>query len=554
MSTEKLKQEIRRFLASDDPEVICVTGKWGVGKTYAWTKYLADADSKKTINIPRYSYVSLFGRQSLDDVRSAIFENTVALTGKPASPTLDSVAASIGSRSRRLASLLKSAPKIKDYVAVSERILYATMAPQIVAIDDLERLGRGLSVSDILGLVSELKEQKRCKVIVLLNAEKIDPGNKLAFETQLEKVADVTFVFDPTPAEAADIGLSQTAPLRAQLVAHTTTLSIVNVRVIKKIERGAIRLAEILKGQDDRILSQALSAAALFTWAKLQPDDAPSIEFLKEFNQFGGMFGQPSEEYVRWRDTLVGYGHGVTDKFDLLVLDGVERGFFDADKIVAAANELAAKLGRDDRDALLSKGWATYHDSFDDNADQVVEELDASCRANVDVLSPINASGAIKLMKDLGLPERGKALANYYVNNKPADDDFWDLSKHALRGEINDPDLVAAFEAKHAAIAAAPDDPSETLIRIYEQNGWNPRDIELLASLTADDFVEMFKRLRGSDLRRASSEALRFKNRGAVGSKEHGIGVAADLAMERIAAESPINARRVAQRRQEALR
>lgn len=554
MSIEKLEQEIRRFLASDDPEVICVTGKWGVGKTYAWAKYLAEADSKKAIQLTRYSYVSLFGRQSLDDVRSAIFENTVALTGKPTSPTLDSVVASIEGRSRRLASLLKSAPKIKDYVAVSERILYATMGPQVVAIDDLERLGSGITVSDILGLVSELKEQKHCKVIVLLNAEKIDPGNKLVFETQLEKVADVTFMFDPTPAEAADIGLSQAAPLRTQLVAHTTKLSIVNVRVIKKIERGAIRLAEILKGQDDRILSQALSAIVLFTWAKLQPDDAPSIEFLKEFNQFTGMFGQPSEEYVRWRDTLAAYGHGVTDEFDLLVLDGVERGFFDAEKIVAASNELAAKLGRGDRDAFLSRGWATYHESFDDNADQVVEELDSSCRANVDMLSPSNANGAIKLIKDLGFPERGKALADYYVNNKPADDEFWDLTNHAFRGDINDPDLIAAFERKRATIAAVPEDPVDTLIRIHNQSGWNPRDIQLLAPLTADDFVEMFKRLRGSDLRMASSEALRFKSRGAVGSLEHGIGVAADLAMERIAAESPINARRVAQRREEALR
>jgi len=34
-STDIVRSEIRRFLRSPDPEVICVTGDWGVGKTSA---------------------------------------------------------------------------------------------------------------------------------------------------------------------------------------------------------------------------------------------------------------------------------------------------------------------------------------------------------------------------------------------------------------------------------------------------------------------------------------------------------------------------------------
>ena len=79
MSIELLEKEIRRFLASADAEVLCISGKWGVGKTFAWNKYLQEADRDGAIGLKRYSYVSLFGRNSLDDVRSAIFENTVPL-------------------------------------------------------------------------------------------------------------------------------------------------------------------------------------------------------------------------------------------------------------------------------------------------------------------------------------------------------------------------------------------------------------------------------------------------------------------------------------------
>jgi hypothetical protein len=36
MSTVLIAAEIRRFLASDVPEVLCVSGMWGVGKTFTW--------------------------------------------------------------------------------------------------------------------------------------------------------------------------------------------------------------------------------------------------------------------------------------------------------------------------------------------------------------------------------------------------------------------------------------------------------------------------------------------------------------------------------------
>lgn len=36
MSAELAIKEIQRFLASGEAEVLCVKGRWGVGKTYAW--------------------------------------------------------------------------------------------------------------------------------------------------------------------------------------------------------------------------------------------------------------------------------------------------------------------------------------------------------------------------------------------------------------------------------------------------------------------------------------------------------------------------------------
>ncbi|MFZ1006053.1 MAG: hypothetical protein WAN65_04405, partial [Candidatus Sulfotelmatobacter sp.] len=61
MSTQLLENEIRRFLSTGEPEVVCVSGRWGAGKTYAWNRYLEEARSQSQIALRRYSYVSLFG-------------------------------------------------------------------------------------------------------------------------------------------------------------------------------------------------------------------------------------------------------------------------------------------------------------------------------------------------------------------------------------------------------------------------------------------------------------------------------------------------------------
>jgi hypothetical protein len=51
MSLALVKSEIERFLADKEPAVLCITGAWGVGKTYAWSRYLRNAQTCRTIGL-----------------------------------------------------------------------------------------------------------------------------------------------------------------------------------------------------------------------------------------------------------------------------------------------------------------------------------------------------------------------------------------------------------------------------------------------------------------------------------------------------------------------
>ena len=77
MSVEIIKNQIFKFLVSDEPEVMAIKGEWGVGKTFSWKKFLKEANSANKIKLNRYSYVSLFGINSLEAFKYTIFENVV---------------------------------------------------------------------------------------------------------------------------------------------------------------------------------------------------------------------------------------------------------------------------------------------------------------------------------------------------------------------------------------------------------------------------------------------------------------------------------------------
>lgn len=78
MSISVIKQQIGKFLLSDATEVMAIKGAWGIGKTYSWEKFLKEAKNHNKIALNKYSYVSLFGLNSLSELKQSIFECVIS--------------------------------------------------------------------------------------------------------------------------------------------------------------------------------------------------------------------------------------------------------------------------------------------------------------------------------------------------------------------------------------------------------------------------------------------------------------------------------------------
>ena len=350
MSGPLVEKEIERFLGSPEPEVLCLRGKWGVGKTYSWEQILRRARDKNAIALNSYAYVSLFGRDSLDQLKYAIFENGMSLADIGTEPTVESFKSNTAALFKRLGkqgfSFLQNLPQASDYASELQALSFLSVRNRLICIDDLERMGQHLLMKDVLGLISDLRDQKGCKVVIILNDDALEGNDRAEFELYNEKVIDRSLEFAPDASDSVRVAvIGDDVPLqylRAALVA----LGIANIRVIKKIERLVMHVAPLLKGFDLALVRQAVQSLTLLGWCVFSKD-APTLEYLREQRAkhvFGLGEGEAvSEAAKEWNVLLDGFGFTTLDEFDLVLLEGIERGYFDDGEIVTWAGKRAEK-------------------------------------------------------------------------------------------------------------------------------------------------------------------------------------------------------------------
>lgn len=280
-----VEDEIRRFLSGQNPEVLCIKGRWGVGKTYTWNTLVRS--SRALLNGWRYSYVSLFGVDSLDELKYSVFENAVPADIAGEAPDLKtakknflSVMEGIG---RKAAPFIEKLPFLKPYIGALGPVWFLAVRKTIVCVDDLERHGKNLRVQDVLGLISNLKEHRNCRVAIILNEEALEQGDDAqAFKKYLEKVVDIIVKFEPTAIECARIALPGEGEIESNLRERCVALGISNIRTIKKLERVARRIEELTAAYDRQVLRNVIGAAVLLGWILYEPHVAPPIDFVEE--------------------------------------------------------------------------------------------------------------------------------------------------------------------------------------------------------------------------------------------------------------------------------
>lgn len=551
MSLPLIAAEIARFLASNEPEIICIKGRWGVGKTYAWRHFLKQAQQDRRIHGEKYAYISLFGRNSLADLRNSVTENTVSTTdveAKPSPTSLDHATSLLRKGFQKSGFFASQMPQSNGYAQLAQRALFLFVRNTIVCLDDLERAGTGLAMKDVLGLASQLKDEKGCKVAILLNDEKLAGEAKDDFQAQLEKVVDVVIDFELSPEEAVDIALDDRAPFHDQLRANCIKLKLDNIRVIKKAERFCTRLVPLLAAFDERVLNQAVHTATLACYAKYQPDQAPTFAFIRTFNSWDAAIrtvnGDKSEvnpHYVIIQD----YGLNSVDGFDEAILYAVERGFFDDEQLQVEAKLIDDNLRTSDMRADYHRAWDLYRSSFARNEDELAEAMTRAVERNVAIIDPPNLDGVVSMLRELGYGDKASDLIKFFMSAKDQEGPrYWEPGTFEYHGRIRDADIIAAMAERRRSFQETVD-PVQHLKKVGERDGWNDQDEAAILQLSEEEVADALLASASEDLRLIVSSYRTFMSISNPSPNVTEICRRGRAALAKIADTSKLNAMRV---------
>ncbi|EOH1933139.1 P-loop NTPase fold protein [Campylobacter jejuni] len=207
INREQCKKTIEEIFEENKnkPITIAINGKWGIGKSYFWKNEIAPL-LKKNLGITPI-YTSIFGKKDENEIVKDLVSQFLTIENKNANTIRDFIEGTF-----------KLFGKNIDIDLLFKFLKKEHMNNTIVCIDDFERLSDKILAQDILGLISELKENKGCSVVVIYNEDELfkednsnqennnknklqKTKNKAIFEKYKEKVFDFQIQFAPPPIE-----------------------------------------------------------------------------------------------------------------------------------------------------------------------------------------------------------------------------------------------------------------------------------------------------------------------------------------------------------------
>jgi len=542
VSIEKTQNAVDRFLSTDIPEVLAIKGKWGTGKTYYWKKKNEPfLDRQVHASFEKYSYVSLFGVDSLDDLKFTIFQNTVDMQSANKTEKIKFRWKNVLTNWRNLS---KSLDVRIPYTSIDIKSISFTLVRNlVVCLDDMERASASIDFKDMLGLVSSLKEQRNCKVILIFNDEKLLSGHQAADYKELkEKVIDAEITFSPMAEESARMIFSgiNTIPdkLSSHLIDCAVRLDIRNIRILMKIKRVVDMVFPVMEGKFEEDVSlQAISTLTLLTWSyysSSHDENVPLYSYIKSYSALNDLREHLSDAKQNkfpcqreWSMKLRQYGYN-TDEFDLALADVVEMGYVDEGTFLSKAKNAHEQIVEQNADRSIKKAFGLYH-TFDDNEDELVRAL---CEV-VKFARHMNHSqmnGIFTILVEMGYVDEARRVLSEYIKLNEDREGFFDIESDVFDCEYH-PEVLNRFKKMNKKIKKTRS-LAEVVTRIVETNSWSGEDQQVIAQATSDDFYKIFK----DDLRTVDV-CLKFKESPIIDNVRS--------ALVRIGRESKLNARRV---------
>ena len=316
---QNIYTELQTVFKLYDSFVIAIKGNWGVGKTFFWNKFKEENLKEKP-----YAYVSLFGKDIISDIKKDVIIQ-------------------ISVKDKHLSTVSEKIKDIKTTFGFKEddsnfglsgSVINAAMSlfqkkefkDVVICIDDFERKSSKLDIKDILGYLSQLKEQFGCQIVLILNEDKIsnDDGT---YKDYKEKIVDFEYTYNPSVEEAYKIIENELLNFKIEFKEYCNKVNLNNIRIMKKIVRVLNRLNENIDFEQFTQLTNKTILDKLFSILAINYKYSSNIRELSKYAQSRRFDDEQSKEQIDIKKeeilSYVVYENILyhTDNIDTLILE-----------------------------------------------------------------------------------------------------------------------------------------------------------------------------------------------------------------------------------------
>ena len=531
MSKTVVESVIKRFVETPTPQVIAVTGPWGVGKTFALKSLLEGYRGNPAVH--RYAYTSIFGAQSTGEIRTSL------LSRRQSFPFLDDAElAAAPSKQRLLASFNRKRSQIADkanfkqaydslreaapwggkhILVAAETLAGSLVSDMLVVLDDIERIGERLSFEHFLGLVTELRDQQRCKVILVFNEDGFKKEHRATYERYAEKVVDQQLRYRLDEADAAAIGIAADTPNRDLLVATCAGLRINNIRVLQRIETAMKLITPVIADLSPSIQHQLavtvpVFACSIYERARGFPEPETMLKFSaykRPMQAPARSSAEPPDTSNEWAELLDSVGFMNADDFDAAVMEIMQRGYVEGSLVRLLAEDLDRTAHREEKTQVFRDAWSMFRDRIDMQSEEVVKSFVDAIASAADAIGPHDLDATVRLLRRLGFDSEANSVIDLYIEQRKSTPKIFEVAPDNPLGAIVDPILKERLLDAHHKLGATLTLEDAAML-VLKNDEWDHGIPHAFQHATAADLVAIFEKFQGPSLRSLITGIIRL--------------------------------------------
>lgn len=372
ITTNTIQDRLIELLNSTQSFGIALNGKWGVGKTFFWNQLIEEKFSAK-----KTAYISLFGVETIQQIKNDLLLQIYTQNG-----FVKKIKDKVGSFKLygMDISLALSWFEKKDFENV------------IVCFDDFERISDKLKLKDVLGLISELKEQKKCTVVLILNKDELREDDLSKYK---DKIVDYDFNYEPTVVESFSLIKDNLKSFKQYPLEYFQRHEINNIRIMKRVINALNdyvyfeNLVKDYKNIEEELVENILEISTINA-LELSVDFEKLSKYSMQ-NYLDKKNKEKNEDY----DQLLKYinfgysGYFYMSDITYNVVDYIKNSIVDKDSLQQSINERIKKQKYSSIEEQIRK--CTHKARYDLNYpyNQYTEDLSAILESNKETLTEI---------------------------------------------------------------------------------------------------------------------------------------------------------------------